>query len=285
MKNKETIIILDFYSQFNQLIARRVRENNVYSEILPYDTPIEKIKEINPKGIIFTGGPASVYEDGAPTCDKEIFNLGVPILGICYGMQFMSQSLGGNVKKGTKKEYGETEVNLDNSSPLFDSFNKTNICLMSHTDLVDKLPDGFNVIANTSNCAIAGIENKQLNFYGIQFHPEVNNTVNGTKIIRNFLYNICKCTGDWVMSSFVEEQIKSLREKIGDKKVLLALSGGVDSSVAAVLLHKAIGKQLTCIFVDHGLLRKNEGDEVEHIFRNQFDINLIRVNVEDRFLG
>ena len=225
MKNKETIIILDFYSQFNQLIARRVRENNVYSEVLPYDTPIEKIKAINPKGIIFTGGPASVYEEDAPTCDKEIFNLGVPILGICYGMQLMSQALGGNVKKGTKKEYGETKVNIDNTSPLFDGFDKTNICLMSHTDLVDKLPEGFNIIANTANCAIAGIENKSLNFYGIQFHPEVNNTANGTKIIRNFLYNICNCSGDWVMSSFVEEQIKSLREKIGDKKVLLALSG------------------------------------------------------------
>lgn len=224
MKNKETIIILDFYSQFNQLIARRVRENNVYSEVLPYDTPIEKIREKNPKGIIFTGGPASVYEEDAPCCDKEIFNLGIPILGICYGMQLMSQTLGGNVKKGTKKEYGETEVNLDNSSLLFSGFNKTNICLMSHTDLVDKLPDGFNIIANTSNCAIAGIENKEKKFYGIQFHPEVNNTVNGTKIIRNFLYNICKCSGDWIMSSFVEEQIKLLREKIGDKKVLLALS-------------------------------------------------------------
>ncbi|MBO4815457.1 MAG: glutamine-hydrolyzing GMP synthase [Clostridia bacterium] len=285
MKNKETIIILDFYSQFNQLIARRVRENNVYSEILPYDTPIERIKEINPKGIIFTGGPAGVYENDAPTCDKEIFNLGVPILGICYGMQLMSHILGGEVVIGTKKEYGETEVNIDNTSPLFAGFDKTNICLMSHTDLVKKLPTGFNIIANTANCAIAGIQNKYLNFYGIQFHPEVNNTVNGTKIIRNFLYNICKCSGDWVMSSFVEESIKNLKEKIGDKKVLLALSGGVDSSVAAVLLHKAIGKQLTCIFVDHGLLRKNEGDEVENIFRNQFDINLVRVNAEDRFLS
>ena len=225
MINKETIVILDFYSQFNQLIARRVRENNVYSEVLPYDTPIEKIKAINPKGIIFTGGPASVYESDSPACDKEIFNLGIPILGICYGMQFMSQSLGGNVKKGTKKEYGETEVNIDNSSLLFAEFDKTNICLMSHTDLVDKLPEGFNIIASTSNCNIAGIENKNLNFYGIQFHPEVNNTVNGTKIIRNFLYNICKCSGDWVMSSFVEESIKNLKEKIGDKKVLLALSG------------------------------------------------------------
>ena len=285
MKNKETIIILDFYSQFNQLIARRVRECNVYSEVLPYDTPIEKIKALNPKGIIFTGGPASVYEEDAPACDKEIFNLGVPILGICYGMQTMSHLLGGKVIKGTKKEYGEIEVNLDNSSPLFKGFDNKNICLMSHTDLVTELPEGFTVIANTDNCPIAAIENKDLNFYGIQFHAEVNNTVNGVQIIRNFLYNICKCSGDWVMSSFVEESIKSLREKIGNKKVLLALSGGVDSSVAAVLLHKAIGKQLTCIFVDHGLLRKNEGDEVENIFRNQFDINLIRVNAEERFLG
>ena len=285
MKSKETIVILDFYSQFNQLIARRVRECNVYSEVLPYDTPIEKIKEINPKGIIFTGGPASVYEEDSPACDKEIFNLGIPILGICYGMQFMSHSLGGKVERGTKKEYGEIEVNLDNSSPLFEGFDNKNICLMSHTDLVKEVPAGFKVIATTDNCPTAAIENKDLNFYGIQFHAEVNNTVNGVKIIKNFLYNICKCSGDWVMSSFVEESIKSLREKIGDKKVLLALSGGVDSSVAAVLLHKAIGKQLTCIFVDHGLLRKNEGDEVEQIFRNQFDINLIRVNAEERFLS
>ena len=285
MKNKEIIVILDFYSQFNQLIARRVRECNVYSEVLPYDTPIEKIKEINPKGIIFTGGPASVYEEDSPACDKEIFNLGIPILGICYGMQFMSHSLSGKVERGTKKEYGEIEVNLDNSSPLFEGFDNKNICLMSHTDLVKEVPAGFKVIATTDNCPTAAIENKDLNFYGIQFHAEVNNTVNGVKIIKNFLYNICKCSGDWVMSSFVEESIKSLREKIGDKKVLLALSGGVDSSVAAVLLHKAIGKQLTCIFVDHGLLRKNEGDEVEQIFRNQFDINLIRVNAEERFLS
>ncbi len=285
MKDKETIVILDFYSQFNQLIARRVRECNVYSVVLPYDTPIEKIKEINPKGIIFTGGPASVYELDAPKCDEEVFNLGIPILGICYGMQLMSNCLGGVVVRGNKKEYGETAVNLDISSPLFEGFDDVNVCLMSHTDLVNDLPRGFKVIASTSSCQIAGIQNRDLNFYGLQFHPEVNNTVNGRQIIKNFLYNVCKCTGDWKMSSFVEESIKNLKEKIGDKKVLLALSGGVDSSVAAVLLHKAVGKQLTCIFVDHGLLRKNEGDEVENIFRNQFDINLIRVNAEERFLS
>ena len=285
MENKETVVILDFYSQFNQLIARRVRECNVYSVVLPYDTSIEKIKEINPKGIIFTGGPASVYELDAPKCDEEIFKLGIPILGICYGMQFMSNSLGGVVVRGDKKEYGETPIQLNISSPIFEGLDELNVCLMSHTDLVNDVPSGFLVNASSKNCHIAGIENKKLNFYGLQFHPEVNNTVNGTRIIRNFLYNVCKCSGTWKMSSFVDESIKNLRKKIGDKKVLLALSGGVDSSVAAVLLHKAIGKQLTCIFVDHGLLRKNEGDEVGNIFRNQFDINLIRVNAEDRFLS
>ena len=282
--NKETIIILDFYSQFNQLIARRVRECNVYSEVLPYDTKIEEIKKYNPKGIIFTGGPASVYEENAPMCDKEIFKLGIPILGICYGMQIMSNVLGGSVIKGTKREYGEIEVNINNTSPIFKNFGNTNICLMSHTDLVEKIPDGFEVIASTSNCNIAGIQNINLNFYGIQFHPEVNNTINGTNIIKNFLYNVCKCSGDWKVASFVDETVKKLKEKISDKKVLLALSGGVDSSVVAVLLNKAIGKNLTCIFVDHGLLRKNEGDEVEKIFREQFNINLIRVNAEERFL-
>lgn len=285
MKNEELIIILDFYSQFNQLIARRVRECNVYSEVLPYDTPLEKIKSLNPKGIIFTGGPASVYEEGSPMCDAGIFELGVPILGICYGMQLMSRVLGGNVKKGSKREYGEIEVHLNTSSPLFNNLPDNNICLMSHTDLVDVLPNDFEIIGSTNNCAIAAIQNLDKNFYGIQFHTEVNNTAHGTEIIRNFLYNICKCSGTWKMSSFVQESVKNLQAKIGDKKVLCALSGGVDSSVAAVLLHKAVGKNLTCIFVDHGLLRKNEADEVETIFRNQFDINLIRVNAQDRFLN
>lgn len=285
MKNDELILILDFYSQFNQLIARRVRECNVYSEVLPYDAPIEKIKSLNPKGIILTGGPASVYEEGAPMCNPGIFELGVPVLGICYGMQLMSKVLGGNVKKGLKREYGEINVHLNTSSPLFNKLPDNNICLMSHTDFVDVLPSDFDIIASTDNCPIAAIQNIDRNFYGIQFHTEVNNTVNGIQIIKNFLFNICKCYGNWKMSSFVEKSIKTLREKIGDKKVLCALSGGVDSSVAAVLLHKAIGKNLTCIFVDHGLLRKNEADEVETIFRNQFDINLIRVNAQDRFLS
>ncbi len=284
MKNNEEILILDFYGQYNQLIARRVRECNVYSEIVPFDTSIEKIKKIAPKGIIFTGGPSSVYEENAPRLDKEIFELGIPILGICYGMQLISYSLGGNVQKAEKREYGTTTVNFDNTSPLFKGFSDKNDCLMSHTDFVEKLPEGFKKIADTSHCPIAGMANDEKKIYGIQFHPEVNHTQNGTKIISNFL-DICGCKRDWNMSSFVEESVKQLKEKIGDKKALCALSGGVDSSVAAVLLNKAIGKNLTCIFVDHGLLRKNEGDEVEHVFRNQYDINLIRVNAKDRFLS
>ena len=281
---KELILIIDFYGQYNQLIARRVRECNVYSEIVPYKTSVEEIKKKNPKGIIFTGGPASVYEKDAPKCDKKIFELGIPILGICYGMQFMTDSLGGNVQRAEKREYGEISVKIDNNSKLFKGLNNENICLMSHTDFVSKVPDGFKIIGSTDNCPIAAFENKEKNFYGIQFHTEVNNTVNGTLIIKNFLFNVCKCKGDWKMSSFVKDQVELLKNKIGDKKALCALSGGVDSSVAAVLLSKAIGKNLTCIFVDHGLLRKNEGDEVEQIFRKQFDINLIRVNAEEQFL-
>lgn len=284
MKNDELILILDFYGQYNQLIARRVRECNVYSEIVPYTISLEEIKRKNPKGIIFTGGPASVYEDGAPKCDPKIFELGIPILGICYGMQLMAYTLGGTVSKADKREYGSTKVNIS-SSPIFDGFDDSNICLMSHTVFVSAVPEGFDVIGYTDSCPVAAMQNTKKNLYGIQFHPEVNHTVNGTLMIKNFLFNVCGCSGLWKMSSFVEESIKSLRKQIGDKKALCALSGGVDSSVAAVLLHKAIGKNLTCIFVDHGLLRKNEGDEVENIFKNQFDINLIRVNAKDRFLG
>ena len=283
MKN-ELILILDFGGQYNQLIARRVRECNVYSEVVPFDISIEKIKEKNPKGIIFTGGPASVFASDSPKCDSKIFDLGIPILGICYGMQLMTVTLGGEVEKASKREYGVTSVNIDNTSLLFKGFNSTNNFLMSHTDFVKTVPEGFKNIASTPSCPNAGMENKEKNFYGIQFHPEVVHSENGINVIRNFLYEVCKCTGDWEISSFAKEKIKSLKEKIGDKKVLCALSGGVDSSVAAVLLHKAIGKNLTCIFVDHGLLRKNEGDEVEKVFRHQFDINLIRVNCKDRFL-
>ena len=285
MKNNELILILDFGGQYNQLIARRVRECNVYSEVVPYNISIEKIKEKNPKGIIFTGGPASVYGENSPKCSEEIFNLGIPVLGICYGMQLMTHTLGGKVTRADKREYGTTTVNIDNSSLLFKGFENTNGFLMSHTDYVEILPEGFRNIGSTDSCPNAAIENTSKKLYGIQFHPEVNNSINGTLVINNFLFNICNCSGDWQISSFVDESIKNLKEKIGNKKALCALSGGVDSSVAAVLLSKAIGKNLTCIFVDHGLLRKNEGDEVENIFRNQFDINLIRVNAKDRFLN
>lgn len=283
MKN-ELILILDFGGQYNQLIARRVRECNVYSEVVPYNIPIEKIKEKNPKGIIFTGGPASVYGEDSPRCSEGIFDLGIPVLGICYGMQLMTYTLGGKVAKANKREYGTTDVSIDSSSLLLQGFGNTNGFLMSHTDYVETVPEGFKNIGSTPSCPNAAMENPEKKLYGIQFHPEVNNSVNGIQVIKNFLFNICNCTGDWIIASFAQESIQKLRKKIGDKKALCALSGGVDSSVAAVLLSKAIGKNLTCIFVDHGLLRKNEGDEVEEIFRNQFDINLIRVNAKDRFL-
>lgn len=285
MKKNELILILDFGGQYNQLIARRVRECNVYSEVVHYDISIDKIKEKNPKGIIFTGGPASVYGEDSPKCNNEIFELGIPILGICYGMQLMTHVLGGKVSKADTREYGTTKVNIDNTSSLFKNFDSENNFLMSHTDFVSEVPNGFKNIGFTDHCPNAAMENLEKNLFGIQFHPEVNLSVNGTQVIKNFLFNICNCSADWKISSFVEESIHNLKEKIGDKKALCALSGGVDSSVAAVLLNKAIGKNLTCIFVDHGLLRKNEGDEVEEIFRNQFDINLIRVNAKDRFLS
>ena len=284
MKEKELILILDFYGQYNQLIARRVRECNVYSEIVPFNTEIEKIKEKNPKGIIFTGGPSSVYTENAPKCDPEIFNLGIPILGICYGMQLMTHILGGKVQRADKREYGVTNVKFEKSSKLFEGFENSNNCLMSHTDFVESLPEGFERIGFTEHCPNAAMQNTAKNFYGIQFHPEVNDTNRGTEILKNFVYNICECTGTWKMSSFAEETVKSVKEKIGDKKALCALSGGVDSSVAAALINKAIGKSLTCIFVDHGLLRKNEADEVEEVFTKNFDVNFVRVDAKDRFL-
>lgn len=282
--NNETVIVLDFGGQYNQLIARRVRECNVYCEVLPYTTSIEKIKEKKPVGIIFTGGPNSVYGDNAPLCDNEIFNLGIPILGICYGSQLMAQALGGKVSAASKREYGKTTLNICDSL-LFSGINKNTTCWMSHTDYIEKLPEGFTVTAYTDSCPVAAYENSERRLYSVQFHPEVNHTPQGIDMLRNFLYKICNCKGDWKMSDFAKNAIKSLKEKVGDKKVLCALSGGVDSSVAAVLIHKAVGKQLTCIFVDNGLLRKNEGDEVEKVFREQFDIQLIRANAQDRFLN
>ncbi|QHQ60641.1 glutamine-hydrolyzing GMP synthase [Anaerocolumna sedimenticola] len=281
--DKEIVIVLDFGGQYNQLIARRVRECNVYCEVLPYNTSLEKIKEINPKGIIFTGGPASVYAEDSPTCDKEIFELGIPILGICYGCQLMTYLLGGKVSKAPVREYGKTEVTVNKNSKLFGDVTEKSICWMSHTDLVEVLPEGFTISAHSDSCPVAGLEKPSQSLYGVQFHPEVVHTQEGTKMLYNFLFKVCNCTGEWKMDSFTEQSIKALKEKIGDKKVLCALSGGVDSSVAAVMISKAVGKQLTCIFVDHGLLRKNEGDEVEKIFTTQFDVNFVRVNAQQRF--
>ena len=282
---KELILILDFHGQFNQLIARRVRECNVYSEIVPFDISVEKIKEKNPKGIIFTGGPDNVYAENAPMCDEKIFDLGIPVLGICYGMQLMTHVLGGEVQRADKREYGVTEVEINNTSKIFEGFGDVNDFLMSHTDFVARLPEGFENIGKTSHCPNAAMQNIEKKFYGIQFHPEVNHSVNGIMVIRNFVYNVCGCSGNWKMDSFAEATIKAIKEKVGDKKALCALSGGVDSSVAAALMSKAIGKNLTCIFVDHGLLRKNESDEVVKVFGNREDVKFIRVDASERFLG
>lgn len=283
MKN-ELVLVIDFGAQYNQLIARRVREANVYCEVVPYNVSIERIKSLKPKGIIFTGGPATVLDPKAPFCDREVFNLGVPVLGICYGMQLMGHMLGGGVVKADQREYGKMDISVDTGSVLFEGIEKNTTCWMSHTYYVERLPEGFKSIATSSNCPAGAMENAEKKLYGVQFHPEVMHTPRGQQILNNFLYKVCGCSGDWKMSAFVEQSIKAIREKVGDKTVLCALSGGVDSSVAAVLMHKAVGKQLTCIFVDHGLLRKYEGDQVEQVFRKQFDINLIRVNAEDRFL-
>lgn len=282
---REMIIVLDFGGQYNQLIARRVRECNVYAEVHPYTIGLDKIKEMNPKGIIFTGGPNSVYGEDSPRCSKEIFEMGIPILGICYGSQLMSYLLGGTVETAPVSEYGKTEVDVDINSKLFEGVNNKTICWMSHTDYISKAPEGFKISATTPVCPVAGMEYAEKNFYATQFHPEVMHTQEGKKMLSNFVYNICKCSGDWKMDSFVENAIKTIREKVGDGKVLCALSGGVDSSVAAVLLSKAVGKQLTCVFVDHGLLRKNEGDEVEEVFgkNGKYDLNFIRANAQQKF--
>lgn len=282
----EMILVLDFGGQYNQLIARRVRENHVYCEVHPHTLSIERIRELAPNGIILTGGPNSVYGTGAVTASKELFSLGIPVLGICYGAQLMAYLCGGCVEAAPTSEYGRTAVDItDPKSPLFTGIPAKNICWMSHTDYISRLPAGFHTTASTSVCPIAGMENPLQRLYAVQFHPEVMHTENGTEILRNFVYRICGCTGTWRMDSFVEKTVKELRAKIGAKRALCALSGGVDSSVAAVLLSKAIGSQLTCVFVDHGLLRKNEGDEVEEVFGSSgsYDVNFIRINAGDRF--
>lgn len=281
----EKVLILDFGGQYSQLIARRVRDCNVFCEIKSYKTSAEEIGHAGYKGIIFSGGPNSVYEPKAPKCDPGVFDLGVPVLGICYGAQLMAHTLGGTVKSSQVREYGKTPVSFAANTRLFAGLSSSSVCWMSHTDYISKVPEGFSITGYSENCPVAAMENAQRNLYAFQFHPEVEHTEQGGDMLKSFLYQICGCSGDWVMSSFVQNTIKRLREEIGDSKVLCGLSGGVDSSVAAVLVHKAVGKQLTCIFVDHGLLRKNEGDEVEQIFRKQFDMNLVRVDAQEQFLN
>lgn len=285
--NHEKVLVLDFGGQYNQLIARRVREHNVYAEIKPYSRiTVDEIKAAGYVGIIFTGGPNSVYDESSPHYSPEILDAGIPVLGICYGAQLIAYMAGGVVKtSGSKSEYGKIDMTRSKDSRLLRNIPEdTSVCWMSHTDYISNTPEGYKVTAVTRDCPCAAMENDEKRIYAVQFHPEVMHTQYGEEIFKTFLFDICGCKGDWVMSSFVEEQVKHLREKIGDKTVLCAMSGGVDSSVAAVLLHRAVGKQLTCVFVDHGLLRKNEGDEVEHIFRERFDMKLVRVNAQERFL-
>ncbi len=283
--DREKIIVIDYGGQYNQLVARRVRECNVYCEIYSYKTDLDKIRQMDPKGIILTGGPNSCYAPGAPGAPKELFEMGIPVLGICYGAQMMTHVLGGAVETPENGEYGKTEIRYDKKSALFHDLPERSVCWMSHFDRIKEMAEGFKATACTDECPVAACEDEARKLYAVQFHPEVLHTLNGTEMIRRFVIDVAGCKGDWRMDSFVEEQIKLLREKIGDKKVLLALSGGVDSSVAAVLLSKAVGSRLTCVFVDHGLLRKNEGDEVEAIFgeKGQYELNFIRVNAAKRF--
>ena len=283
--DQEKVIVIDFGGQYNQLVARRVRECNVYCEIYSYKIDIEQIKEMNPKGIILTGGPNSCYQEDSPSYQKELFELGIPVLGLCYGAQLMMHKLGGKVITPEVGEYGKTQIHYAENGVLFKDMPQDSICWMSHFDRISEIAPGFENVAWTADCPIAATQNVEKNLYAIQFHPEVLHTVNGTQMIYNFVRGVCGCQGTWRMDSFVENTVKEIREKVGDGKVLLALSGGVDSSVAAGLLSRAIGKQLTCVFVDHGLLRKDEGDEVEAVFgsNGQFDLNFIRVNAQERY--
>lgn len=291
--DQEKVIVIDFGGQYNQLVARRVRECGVYCEIYSYRTDLAQIRAMNPRGIILTGGPNSCYEADAPTCTEELFELGIPVLGLCYGAQLMNLVLGGRVEKAPVREYGKTEVFVNPASPLFTGVGtpadgqamRATICWMSHFDYISKTAPGFQIVARTADCPVAAAENPEKKLYAIQFHPEVLHTEAGSQMLYNFVRGICGCSGSWRMDSFVEHTIEEIREKVGDGKVLLALSGGVDSSVAAGLLSRAIGRQLSCVFVDHGLLRKNEGDEVEAVFGEggQFDLNFIRVNAQERY--
>lgn len=281
----DKILVLDFGGQYNQLIARRVREQHIYAEIRAYNKiSADEIKNEGFKGVIFTGGPNSVYDEKSPHYDKAVLDLGIPVLGICYGDQLIAFMAGGTVKSAdNSSEYGKTTVYVD-ENPLFKGVPHESVCFMSHTDFISDAPEGFEIIAHTDKCPVAAMCDKKRNIYGVQFHPEVTHTVFGKEMLRNFLFEICKCNADWKMESFIESSVEKYKDELKDKKILLALSGGVDSSVAAVLLHKAVGKNLTCVFVDHGLLRKDEGDFVEKTFKEKFGMNLIRVNAEERFL-
>jgi GMP synthase (glutamine-hydrolysing) len=284
-KQLEKIIVLDYGSQYNQLIARRIREIGVFSELMSHKVTAQEIREINPLGIVLSGGPNSVYDEGSFDIDPEIFELGLPILGICYGMQLISHKLGGKVESASESEYGVAPIELKAKSELFAHTPETQDVLMSHGDRVVEIPEGFHVVATSPNSPFAAVENTERNIYGIQFHPEVRHSVYGTDMLRNFALNICGAKGDWSMESFIDMQIEKIREQVGDKKVLLGLSGGVDSSVVGVLLQRAIGDQLTSIFVDHGFLRKGEGDQVMNMLGDKFGLNIIRVNAEERFMN
>ena len=283
MKN-QTVLVVDFGGQYNQLIVRRVRNLGVYAELVPNMITIEKIKSYDPIGIIFTGGPHSVYKEDSPKVDKEIFNLGVPIFGICYGMQLMSYMNGGSVVRCDIAEYGTKKIRYSDSV-IFEGMDKESVCWMSHGDQVASVPEGYIVTASTDECKIAAYEYPAKKFYAVQAHPEVVHTINGNVILKNFLYKVCGAKGDWTMGDYAAEQIKAIREKVGNGKVLCAMSGGVDSAVAATILHKAVGDNLTCVFVDHGLLRKNEADEVMSVFKDKMGMNLIKIDASKRFLS
>lgn len=285
MQQNEMVIVLDFGGQYSQLIARRIRECKVYCEVLPFSTSLEKIKGLNPKGIVFSGGPSSVYGDSAPKCDLGIYELGIPILGICYGMQLMAVDLKGQVTKATNPEYGKIMLKVERQDELFANFRDEIQCWMSHGDSVTAVPPGFEVSAGTNHTPVAAMGHVARKIYGVQFHPEVVHTLRGKELLERFLFHICGCSGDWNMGSFIENTVQSIRKQVGDKKVLCALSGGVDSSVAAALVHKAIGNQLTCVFVNHGFMRKNEPEQVRETFDGKFHMNLVFVDAEDRFLN
>ncbi|WP_018754930.1 glutamine-hydrolyzing GMP synthase [Paenibacillus terrigena] len=284
-KPNEIIVVLDFGGQYNQLIARRIRDLGVYSELLPYNTSAARIREIAPKGIVFSGGPTSVYEENSPQVDPEIFELGLPILGICYGMQLMAHQLGGKVERANKREYGKADVDFEADFRLVADLNAKQTVWMSHGDHVVALPTGFKTTGSSEHAPIASMVHAEKNFFAVQFHPEVRHSVHGNEMIRNFLYNVCDCTGNWSMETFIDDTIRDIRNQVGDRKVLCALSGGVDSSVVAILLHKAIGDQLTCMFIDHGLLRKDEAESVMETFVGKFDMHVVKIDARDRFLG